>query len=319
MTSKSILFEIKPKETAIDSVLIQESQNQQYKWNIKWKNVFVFLYIHFTCIYVFVHIARLNKWTVLWFYFVGYISGIGTTAGAHRLWCHRAYKAKWPLRLILLILQTVSFQGTIYHWSRDHRLHHKFTDTDADPYNARRGVFFSHMGWLMIQKHPDVKTNGALIDWSDLKRDPFVAFQIKYYSSLIFVFGIVVPTMVPWLAWNESLWYSWAGNVTRFCLSLHCTWLVNSAAHIWGMRPYDKFISPTENTIVALLAGGEGWHNYHHIFPWDYKAAELGNYSLNITTAFIDFFALLGWAYDLKTASPDIVKKRVLRNSKETK
>lgn len=77
-----------------------------------------------------------------------------------------------------------------------------------------------------------------------------------------------------------------------------------------------RSISPVENAIVSFLASGEGWHNYHHAFPWDYKAAELGNYSLNITTAFIDFFAYLGLAYDLKTASPDTIKKCIARNKK---
>lgn len=62
-----------------------------------------------------------------------------------------------------------------------------------------------------------------------------------------------------------------------------------------------------------MLTLGEGWHNYHHVFPWDYKAAELGDYKLNLTTAFIDFFAKIGWAYDLKTVSSDIIRKRVER------
>lgn len=74
-----------------------------------------------------------------------------------------------------------------------------------------------------------------------------------------------------------------------------------------------RFINPSENITVALLALGEGWHNYHHVFPWDYKAAELGDYKLNATTAFIDFFAKIGWAYDLKTVSVEIVRKRVER------
>ena len=64
---------------------------------------------------------------------------------------------------------------------------------------------------------------------------------------------------------------------------------------------------------MAALAFGEGFHNYHHVFPWDYKTAELGNYRLNLTTAFIDFFAKIGWAYDLKTVSRDTVEQRVKR------
>jgi stearoyl-CoA desaturase (delta-9 desaturase) len=84
-------------------------------------------------------------------------------------------------------------------------------------------------------------------------------------------------------------------------------------AHFVGNKPYDKAIYPAENKIVAFLALGEGWHNYHHAFPWDYKAAELGDYSLNWATAFIDFFAKIGWAYDLKTVSRDVIEHRVKR------
>lgn len=50
-----------------------------------------------------------------------------------------------------------------------------------------------------------------------------------------------------------------------------------------------------------------------HVFPWDYKTAELGNYRYNITTAFVDFFAWLGWASDLRTVSKDMIVKRVTR------
>lgn len=101
----------------------------------------------------------------------------GITAGAHRLWSHRSYKAKWPLRLILMISQTLAFQNSIYEWVRDHRVHHKFTDTDADPHNAKRGFFFSHIGWLMMKKHTDVREKGKTVDMTDLESDPIVMFQ----------------------------------------------------------------------------------------------------------------------------------------------
>lgn len=74
-----------------------------------------------------------------------------------------------------------------------------------------------------------------------------------------------------------------------------------------------RTINPSENLGVAIFAFGEGWHNYHHVFPWDYKTAEWGNYSVNMTTAFIDFFAKVGWAYDLKTVSHEIINSRVKR------
>lgn len=74
-----------------------------------------------------------------------------------------------------------------------------------------------------------------------------------------------------------------------------------------------RFINPAENIYVAIAALGEGWHNYHHTFPWDYKTSELGKYTFNFTSAFIDFFAKIGWAYDVKTVSEEMIRKRVLR------
>ena len=65
---------------------------------------------------------------------------------------------------------------------------------------------------------------------------------------------------------------------------------------------------PVENMFVAALAAGEGWHNYHHAFPWDYRAAELGT-PLNLTCKFIDFFAKYGVIYDLKEATSNMVNK----------
>ena len=81
---------------------------------------------------------------------------------------------------------------------------------------------------------------------------------------------------------------------------------------------YFRYISPAENSGVATFCLGEGWHNYHHVFPWDYKTAELGNYRMNFTTAFIDFFAKVGWAYDLKSVSIDMIRKRVERTGDGT-
>lgn len=213
-----------------------------------------------------------------------------------------------------MICQTLAFQNHIYEWVRDHRVHHKFTDTDADPHNAKRGFFFSHIGWLMLKKHSDVKIKGRTVDMSDLEQDRVIQFQKKYYLFLVPLLAFALPVFIPWYFWNENGWVSWyTPGLFRYCLSLNGTWLVNSAAHIWGTKPYDKTIGPSENRGVAFVAFGEGWHNYHHVFPWDYKAAELGNYRLNFTTLVIDCFSKIGWAYDLKTASVEMIEKRAKR------
>lgn len=71
-------------------------------------------------------------------FLLSYLSGFGITAGAHRLWAHRAYKAKLPLRILLAVFQTSAYGLSVIDWARDHRVHHKYTETDADPYNATR-------------------------------------------------------------------------------------------------------------------------------------------------------------------------------------
>lgn len=78
-----------------------------------------------------------------------------------------------------MIMNSAAIQNDIYEWSRDHRVHHKFTDSDADPHNAKRGFFFSHVGWLLVKKHRDVRLKGNTLDMSDLKNDPVVMFQRK--------------------------------------------------------------------------------------------------------------------------------------------
>lgn len=64
---------------------------------------------------------------------------------------------------------------------------------------------------------------------------------------------------------------------------------------------------------MSIFTFGEGWHNYHHVFPWDYKTSEFG-YKTNFTTAFIDFCALLGQAYDLKTVPEEMITKQIAKN-----
>jgi stearoyl-CoA desaturase (Delta-9 desaturase) len=172
--------------------------------------------------------------------FLYIISGLGITAGAHRLWAHRSYKARFPLRVLLMIFNTIAFQDAAMHWARDHRVHHKYSETDADPHNATRGFFFSHIGWLMCKKHPDVKAAGAKIDISDLKADPVLAFQKKYFLILMPIFCFIIPTVVP-LFWGETLKNAWfVATMFRYTFFLNVTWCVNSAAHKWGGKPYDK-------------------------------------------------------------------------------
>ncbi|CAG9785488.1 unnamed protein product [Diatraea saccharalis] len=314
--TKDVIKQVEDDLPKISTARLSSGKNRDYEWQIVWRNVLGFVYLHaatFYALYLTIT-GRFKLYTYIFALTFAILAAMGVTAGAHRLWAHQAYKARWPLRLFLCVLQTMAFQNHIYEWVRDHRVHHKFTETDADPHNAKRGFFFSHIGWLMVRKHKDVFEKGSTIDMSDLEKDPIVMFQKKTYLFMMPLLCFIIPAAIPIYFWNEDPWTSWyIAAIWRYTLSLHFTWLVNSAAHIWGNKPYDKYIGATDNKSVAICAFGEGWHNYHHVFPWDYKAAELGNYSTNLSTGLIDLAAKWGLAYDLKTVSVEMIKKRAAR------
>lgn len=145
---------------------------------IKWKNVWLLLYLHLAGLY-YMFMSAKTTIAVVTTVLYAFMGALGTTVGAHRLYTHRSFKANLPFRILIIIMQSSAAQNDMIEWVRDHRVHHKFTDTNADPHNSKRGFFFSHMGWLMCRKHPDVKKFGAKIDMSDVESDPVCQFQRK--------------------------------------------------------------------------------------------------------------------------------------------
>ncbi|XP_018327887.1 acyl-CoA Delta(11) desaturase [Agrilus planipennis] len=288
-----------------------EKPKEKFIPHIRWPDLIAQVYIHVGLLYgVYLMLTSAKLATSLFAIATIYTSGFGITAGVHRLWSHRAYKAKWPLRLILVFLFTITGQKHVYAWALDHRVHHKYSETDADPHDARRGFLFSHVGWLVLTPHPDVVAKRAAVDMSDLEADPIVMWQKRLYPILFFLLTICLPVSIPVYFWNETLWNSyWINFNTRFGTTLNIAFCVNSIAHMWGQKPFDRYISPVENASVSIAALGEGWHNYHHVFPWDYRTSELGS-KFNPSTVFIDFFAKIGWAYDLKYASNKMIENR---------
>lgn len=285
---------------------------------IVWRNVVWFSILHCMALYGLFLLPWVHPYTWLWTVALYMMNGLGITAGAHRLWSHRSYHAKLPLRILLAIFNSIAFQNDIIEWSRDHRTHHKYSETDADPHNARRGFFFAHCGWLLVRKHPDVKEKGRNIDLSDILADPVCTIQRKFYLPSVILFCFVIPTVVPWYFWGERAWASYfVCGVLRYTLALNATWTVNSAAHMWGNKPYDRHINPAENFFVTFGAIGEGFHNYHHVFPSDYSTSEYG-WRVNMTTIFIDCMAKIGQAYDRKKMSAEAVFRRKKRTGDDT-
>ncbi|XP_049878954.1 acyl-CoA Delta(11) desaturase-like [Pectinophora gossypiella] len=279
--------------------------------------------LHPVVLYVFsIHVASVYglyvswssvKWATVAFTLAYYVTSVqGITAGAHRLWSHKSYKAKLPLQILYMIAQSATMQYSIIWWASKHRQHHKFSDTDGDPHNATRHIFFSHIGWIMTRPHPEAVKRRKLVDVSDLKSNSVLAFQRRHMVLLNLLLAFLLPIIIPVYLWSENIYTAWHFNIFRVTITYHCIFFVNSIAHKWGMRPYDKKMQATQAPFVAHFSFGEGWHNFHHVFPWDYSSDELGS-KFSFTTKVIDFFAKIGWAYDLKSVPKEVIYDRAHR------
>lgn len=285
---------------------------------LNWPMIIYISLVHCASVVGLFTVTHCNKYTIFWAFLLWIISGNGITGGVHRLWAHRSYKATFGLRVFLMLSNSIANQGSIWHWSRDHRVHHKHSETDADPHNSKRGFFFSHMGWLLVKKHPAVIEAGKSLNYDDLEDDAVVMFQknMDPWFSLFMCF--IFPSIIA-KAWEENFWNAFfVAGVLRYTVVLHITWSVNSFAHFFGDHPYDPASCPAENPFVSLFALGEGWHNWHHKYPFDYSASEFGiDKQFNPTKLFIDTCCWLGLASERKRATSAWAKLRMTREMKK--
>ncbi len=204
----------------------------------------------------------------LWALAFLYLNGLSITGGYHRLWAHKSYEAHPILRAFFALWGAGALQNSILIWASDHRRHHRHVDDhDKDPYSASRGLWFSHMGWMLREYEPD----GPDFDNArDLQRDPIVMWQHRHYVVLTTFMNLGLPLLLG--IWHGDI----IGTVLlvglfRLVLNHHVTFFINSLAHYWGSRPYTESNSARDNGLLAFLTYGEGYHNYHHIFQSDYR------------------------------------------------
>ncbi|CAK5271149.1 unnamed protein product [Mycena citricolor] len=233
-----------------------------------------------------------------------FYTGLGITAGYHRLWAHRCYNAGPLLQYILALGGAGAVQGSIKWWSRGHRSHHRYTDTQLDPYNAEEGFWHSHIGWLVIK----ARIRQGPVDISDLKKSSVVQWQNRHYYVLILLMGFIVPSVIPWIFWGDLRGgYIYAG-LLRLTFVHHSTFCVNSLAHWLGEAPFDDKHTPRDHVLTAFVTIGEGYHNFHHQFPTDYRNA-IKWYQYDPTKWTIWICQKLGLASHLKTFPENEVRK----------
>ena len=97
--------------------------------NINWPYVLFFAGVHITAIMGAFRVMDCSRETLIFSYILYFISGYGVTVGAHRLWAHRSYEAHFIFRLVLMIANSICYEGSIYSWAINHRLHHAYAET----------------------------------------------------------------------------------------------------------------------------------------------------------------------------------------------
>ncbi len=228
--------------------------------------------------------------------------GWGIGMGYHRLHTHRSYQVPKALEYLFAVCGTLTLQGGPIFWAALHRLHHQHSDLDGDPHTPRDGRWWSHMLWTMFGEplHANTEVMGKYAP--DLMKDRFYRALSSYHWVPLVVLGLVLLAIggLPWLLW---------GLFARVVFGLHCTWLVNSATHLWGKRRFDTADDSRNSWWVALLTFGEGWHNNHHAHPSSARHG-LAGLELDMTWLQIKLLAKLGLAWDLRVPSKSQIARR---------
>lgn len=243
----------------------------------------------------------------------GALSALSITAGYHRYFSHLTYKSAWPVKLFYLLFGAQAVQGSVLEWSTDHRNHHRYTDTDKDPYNAHRGFWYCHLGWLLVLDPS--KRDFSNVD--DLKADKMVELQHNYYVPLLIFMSFVLPMLIAGFLWGDFLGGLLIAGLLRMVIVHHFTFCINSICHIFGNQEYSDQHTARDNWITALFTFGEGYHNYHHQFPKDYRNG-IRYYHYDPSKWFIKTMSWIGLTKDLKKM-PDatIIKYRLNTDEKE--
>lgn len=224
------------------------------------------------------------------------VTPLSITTGYHRLFAHATYKTNAVIRFLFLFFGAAAFEQSALQWSSQHRAHHRYVDTDLDPYSIKKGFFYAHMGWLIFWQH---ETDYDYV--KDLAEDPLIMHQHRYYLLWAIVAGIVTPLLLGALTGHLL-----GAFVLSICLRLtvvyHLTFFINSICHIFGRSTYDIYATAKDNWFIAFLTFGEGYHNFHHRFSGDYRNG-VRWYQWDPSKWLIALLGKTGLAWDLRRVS----------------
>lgn len=244
------------------------------------------------------------------------ISMLGVSAGFHRLFTHRSFRAARPLRIFLAIAGSFAVEGPILRWVADHRRHHAFSDREGDPHSPwrygsnigglLRGLLHAHFGWFYDSEETNQETFVP-----DLLRDRDIRI-ISRLAAPLAALGFILPGAVTYAA-GGSIGHAlnalfWAGLVRVFLVH-HVSWSVNSICHTVGNRPFPTRDKSANFWPLALLSMGDSWHNAHHAMPTCARHGVLPG-QVDLSASFISLMERVGWATAVKWPPRDLPAHR---------
>ncbi|MEZ6122809.1 MAG: fatty acid desaturase [Planctomycetaceae bacterium] len=230
---------------------------------------------------------------------------IGICLGYHRYLSHKAFKLRTPAEFVVMLIGTLSGEGSPLTWAATHRLHHQKSDQDGDPHSPiTDGPWWSHILWLFIHRKEEDKALLFRRYVPELLTRPMMKFFERTFPLWLWAQGLVLLA-AGWAmgGWVMGVSFVVWGLCVRMVFAYHSTWFVNSATHLWGYRNYDTRDHSRNLWWVAVLAYGEGWHNNHHAHP---SVAPAGHrwWEVDMTWWAIRALQMTGLAYDVKSKIP---------------
>jgi stearoyl-CoA desaturase (delta-9 desaturase) len=275
------------------------------KRRLAWSNTILIALFHLMAVLAVVYLAcvRASPMTIglglAWML----LCGISVTGGYHRLFAHPTYRARAPLRLFYLLFGAAAVQNSALKWAADHRLHHGRCDREEDPYNIKRGFWWAHIGWILFES--DRPTDLSSV--RDLQSDRLVMWQHRWYVPIALTVGAWVPAALG-AFWGDALGAVLVAGFLRLVFQWHATFSINSIAHCVGRQPFSRRNSARDSFWTALLTFGEGYHNFHHRFTFDYRNG-VRWYHFDPTKWFVWSLSRVGLTRELRRATNDVIAR----------
>ncbi len=243
---------------------------------------------------------------------------LGVGVGFHRLFVHRSFDGPMPVKVAFAVAGSMAVQGDLFWWVGTHRRHHQHSDTPADPHTPHghghgllgwlKGYWHAHIGWFFGPPEPDLERYVK-----GLKQSPTLRAVSKLFP-LWAALGFALPALLGGLitqSWAGALTGLLWGGLVRLFLAHHVTWSINSACHLWGLRPFESDDESRNNVVFGVLGLGEGWHNTHHAFPTSARHG-LSWWQPDVSYWVIRALSWVGLAWDVKlpTSAARAAKRR---------